>query len=90
MLGVFGCIPAFDQYFKKGIGVSTLSAQSLQKIRRFYEANDSAIESNRAPTIDFDTGQPTEHRYPRAKVIDMIFFVAGGGSRNVASNESVE
>ena len=35
------------------------------------------IERNRVHTLDFDTGLPTERRYSRAKVIDMIFFVEG-------------
>ena len=28
--------------------------------------------------LEFDSGEATERRYTRAKVIDMIFFVAGG------------
>lgn len=83
LLGVFGCMPAFDQYFKKGFAVSTLSTRSLQKIGAFYEQHAAAIESNRVPTISFDTGLSTNRRYPRAKVIDMIFFVAGGGSASL-------
>lgn len=35
------------------------------------------IERHRVPTIDFVTGEPTNRRYSRAKVIDMIFFVEG-------------
>jgi hypothetical protein len=35
MLGVFGCVPAFDTYFKKGFGVSTFGRKSLVKVGRF-------------------------------------------------------
>ena len=35
------------------------------------------IEAHREPTLDFDTGTPTNRRYTRAKVIDMIFFIEG-------------
>jgi hypothetical protein len=37
------------------------------------------IDRHRTPTLDFDTGMPTNRRYTRAKVIDMIFFVEGAG-----------
>ena len=78
MLGTFGCVPAFDAYFKKGFGVSTFGRKALRKIGEFYSANAEVIERNRVKTLDFATGAATERRYSRAKVIDMIFFVAGG------------
>jgi len=37
------------------------------------------IDGNRIATLDFDTGRPTSRLYSRAKVIDMTFFVEGGG-----------
>lgn len=78
MLGVFGCIPAFDNYFKKGFGVWSFGKLSLRKIASFYARNANVIDAHRVPTIDFKTGKPTERRYTRAKVIDMIFFIEGG------------
>ncbi len=78
MLGTFGCVPAFDTYFKKGFGVSTFGRKALRKIGEFYTANAEVIERNRVQTLDFVSGVDTERRYTRAKVIDMIFFVAGG------------
>ncbi|MCX6431042.1 MAG: hypothetical protein NTX12_08905 [Actinobacteria bacterium] len=78
LLGVFGCVPAFDTYFKKGFGVSTFSKGSLTRIGQFYLANAEEIDALRIPTLDFDTGQQSEIFYTRAKVIDMAFFVAGG------------
>ncbi len=38
------------------------------------------IERYRIPTLDFRADQPTRRRYSRAKVVDMIFFIEGGGS----------
>jgi hypothetical protein len=32
MLGVFGCVPAFDRYFRMGFGPATLSPKTLKKI----------------------------------------------------------
>ena len=80
MLGVFGCIPAFDQYFKKGFGVHTLSPRSLGKIGTFYEEHAQAIETHRVPTLSFETGAPSARVYPRAKVIDMISSRGGGSA----------
>lgn len=78
MLGVFGNVPAFDSYFKRGFGVSTFTRQALEKVAEFYKVNEAIIEKNRLATLDFMTGQPTHRFYPRAKIIDMIFFIEGG------------
>lgn len=88
MLGVFGCVPAFDTYFKKGFGVSTFSKGSLRLIGEFYRANAPIIDQLRQPTLDFTTGQPTTRLYTRAKVVDMIFFIEGGFPSRAASSES--
>jgi hypothetical protein len=78
MLGVFGCVPAFDTYFKKGFGVSTFGRKSLSRVGRFYQDNSGVIDAHRVPTLDFGSGTETTRKYTRAKVIDMIFFVEGG------------
>lgn len=78
MLGVFGCVPAFDQNFKKGSGLTTFGYKALSQLGRFYEQNAEIIERHRVPTLDFASGGPTGRRYSRAKVIDMNFFVEGG------------
>lgn len=77
MLGTMGCVPAFDTYFKAGLGVSTFGRRALQKVADFYRANAAVIDAHQERTLDFNTGQPTERRYTRAKVIDMVFFMAG-------------
>lgn len=79
MLGVFGCVPAFDTYFKRGLGVWTFGPSSLTKVRSFYDQHAVSIESHRSHTLDFATGLPTERRYTQAKVVDMILFTAGMG-----------
>jgi hypothetical protein len=77
MLGVFGCVPAFDTYFKKGLGVATFGKRSLKRVAQFYGENVDAIERHRVGTLDFATGNETSLKYTRAKVIDMVFFVEG-------------
>ena len=79
MLGVFGCVPAFDTYFKQSFGTWSFDRSALERIAEFYALNAGAIEKHRIPTLDFATGSDTKRRYTRAKVIDMVFFTAGYG-----------
>ncbi len=79
MLGVFGCVPAFDRYFSAGLGVG-FGRGSLDLIGRFYEAHAGLIERYRVSTLDFSTGEATDRIYTRAKVIDMVFFIQGIGA----------
>lgn len=76
LLGVFGCVPAFDAYFRKGFGVSAFGPRALYKIRNFYDENATVLDSFRIPTVDFATGEATNLFYPKAKLIDMVFYVA--------------
>jgi hypothetical protein len=80
MLGVFGCVPAFDQQFRRGSGQWSFGVRTLELLRDYYGLNRELIEESRVETLDFATGEPTSRRYTRAKVLDMIFFVEGGGS----------
>jgi hypothetical protein len=77
MLGTMGCVPAFDTNFKRGFGVATFGRKSLREVHAFYRDHATLIEAHREPTLDFGTGRPTERRYTRAKVIDMIFYIEG-------------
>ena len=87
MLGVFGCIPAFDKYFTgtfKEIcrnlpsksGFSSINEKNLIHIKNFYEANKEDIENlmDKIFTIDFNTGKFTKIKYTRSKIIDMYGF----------------
>ena len=77
LLGVFGCVPAFDTFFKRGFGVSTLCATALNRVAAFYSEHAELINASRVPTLDFVSGEPTQRLYTRAKIIDMAFFVHG-------------
>lgn len=87
LLGVFGFIPAYDQYFCKTFnelfkgkcGFSVVNANSLNCLKEFYEANKNSIDniSNKTYTTDFLTGQKTNITYPKAKIIDMFGFTNG-------------
>lgn len=78
MLGVFGCVPAFDSYFRRGIGTSGFTPNGMRKIRAYYMDHQAVIEDHRVCTLDFDSAGFTERRYTQAKVVDMIFFIEGG------------
>jgi hypothetical protein len=85
LLGIFGSVPAFDTFFKLGFRTVTDKAVKTDRstfgaIREFYTANLAAIDQQRARTLDFASGRPTPLRYTRAKVIDMVFLIEGGGS----------
>lgn len=77
MLGVFGNVPAFDQFVMRGLGVWRCEATALARVSEVYRENADLVEKYRVPTLDFVTGGPTHRRYTRAKVIDMALFVEG-------------
>ena len=82
MLGVFGCIPAYDNYFIKSFksifknecGFSVVNKKSLICIYDFYMANQKLINNMSILTIDFRTGSKTQNNYTKAKIIDMYGF----------------
>ena len=87
LLGVFGFIPAFDNYFGNSFraisngqcGFRKVNVKSLTFIKTFYESNKSTIDrlSMETFTTDFITGLKTTINYPKAKIIDMYGFTAG-------------
>lgn len=77
MLGVFGCVPAFDRFFVLGSGLQSPNERALLHLRDFYDSRKVLIDNGRQPTLNFSDGTPTENRYTRAKVVDMIYFVDG-------------
>jgi hypothetical protein len=77
MLGVFGCVPAFDRYFRTGFGCQTLCADALVRVGNFYIDHQAKIDARRVFTLDFENGLDTKRPYSSAKIIDMIFFQEG-------------
>jgi len=87
LLGVFGFIPAFDNYFCNTFraisdgqcGFRKVNVKSISFIKAFYESNKTSIDrlSTETFTTDFITGQKTTINYPKAKIIDMYGFISG-------------
>ncbi|MFM8530675.1 MAG: hypothetical protein ACKOD2_13580 [Ilumatobacteraceae bacterium] len=75
MLGVFGNVPAFDQFFRVGTPLNRHNEASIASSHSFYQKIKDEIREGRRPTLDFSSGQPTSYIYTNAKVIDMIFFM---------------
>lgn len=89
MLGVWGCIPSFDTYFRRGFrqlaadqghkaAFNRVSPASLTLLGNFYEAHREEIGAlaARQSMLTFE-GKPTGIRLPLAKVIDMYGFQKG-------------
>ena len=85
MLGVFGCVPALDQFFQTGFQCGGLTKPTLRRIGQFCLDNQAEIDASRVFTLDFVTEQETKRRYSRAKVIDMVFFQQGINPRTKAA-----
>jgi hypothetical protein len=50
MLGIFGCVPAFDSYFTGTFGFSKFRPNALLKIHSFFWQHEQAIDSRRVET----------------------------------------
>jgi hypothetical protein len=78
MLGVYGNVPAFDNYFKKGLNVGTFNDKYLGIISDFYVMHKKAIDKQKPIyTLDFYTGKPTRLKYTNAKIVDMVGWIQG-------------
>ena len=83
LLGVFGCVPAYDSYVVAALQSlrmeHTIGAASLLQLQAFYHAHRAIIDTHheRTRVLDFATGSPTALHYTRAKALDMVFFTLG-------------
>jgi len=77
MLGIFSNVPAYDDFFRKGFNVHSFGKKSLRKIAEFYNDNKETIDKYEIRTFDFETGEETQRKYTKAKIIDMICFIEG-------------
>lgn len=76
LMGVLGCCPAYDRYFKDGlsrehIGIKKFNAKSILELVDLYEANFDKLEETRAK-MNVE-GLP----YPQMKMLDMGFWKIG-------------
>jgi len=74
-MGTLGCVPAYDQYFCKGIrGIikpAKYGPQSILEISKYYTTNEADFEKLR--TI----ASSKELEYPQMKIFDMCLYMIG-------------
>jgi hypothetical protein len=80
MMAVFGNVPAFDRFFRIGLGLNSCSEKNLLTLREFYDMHRLSFESANIHTFDVATGKPTTRLYPKARLMDIVGFVQGGGA----------
>ncbi|MFW3341609.1 hypothetical protein [Aliarcobacter butzleri] len=88
MLGVFGCIPAFDTYFKATFKkicdnkckFNKVDKNALEIIKNFYIKHKKEIDSlsSNTYTKSFDN-KAIQHYYSKSKIIDMYGFQSALG-----------
>lgn len=75
LLGVFGCVPAYDRYFKEGLRLegirNAFDRRSLEQLREFYNANKAEFEKTRKAFKDHGL------TYTPMKLVDMYFWQLG-------------
>lgn len=76
LLGVFGCIPAYDRYFKSGLRSTRVAsgqytARSISQLLHFYKQNNDAFENVRLEISRHGV------EYPPMKIVDMCFWQIG-------------
>ncbi|MGA1979219.1 MAG: hypothetical protein ABSG99_01455 [Sedimentisphaerales bacterium] len=81
ILGTLGCSPAYDQYFKAGLGLHGISPQrfnyrSLENILAFCRNNIASMDKIRKQMKDLPTICPIVD-IPFMKIIDMYFYLEG-------------
>jgi hypothetical protein len=82
-----GNTPAMDEFFMKGIDKGNFSnaiyRESLDKVKEawkelnlFYNDNKTVLNNLKLLSLGF-AGEYTENVYPKAKLLDMLFFKKG-------------
>lgn len=87
MLGVFGCVPAYDRFFCKAFSAvahgecsfTSFQKKSLTTLSAFYVVNKMAIDKHARSikTYDFNSGRKNGVNYTPAKIIDMFGYING-------------
>ena len=76
LMGVLGCVPAYDRYFTAGIKANKVASgiyniNSILDLSNFYIQNEKALEKARTKM------KLGKIKYPQMKVLDMGFFQLG-------------
>ncbi len=79
MLGIYGNVPAFDTFFRNGLGLGCFNAKNLKRVAEFYGEHKDMIDhyANSIHTLDFHTGEESHRHYTKAKILDMVGVIEG-------------
>lgn len=88
LLGTLGCVPAYDQYFKKGFkkfnvlgsfsnNEGKLNEKSILRLAEFYKKYEKELEEKRKDFKIKINNKNVENKYPQMKVLDMGFWQIG-------------
>lgn len=76
MLGVFGCVPAFDTLVINASYINGFKKSDLIHCKGYYETNKAAFDAVSIPIID-NSGSATGLNYTKAKLLDMVLNTMG-------------
>lgn len=76
LMGTFGCVPAYDRFFKEGIKIynvskGTFNKNSIKNLAQFYQNNYEKFEIIRKGILKKGVD------YPQMKLVDMCFWQIG-------------
>ena len=76
LLGIYGCVPAYDRYFIIGVKkykatTGNYNINSIIKLSKFYKENEVELEKVRSKM------KINNIEYPQMKLLDMCFWKAG-------------
>ena len=88
LLGTLACVPAYDNYFKKGFkklntlgsfsnNEGKLNERSVLRLKEFYEQYEKELEEKRKDFKIKINNKNVENKYPQMKVLDMGFWQIG-------------
>jgi hypothetical protein len=82
LLGTMGCVPAYDNYFLKGLRTKGISPhngfnkRSFMEVMNFCKVNLTEFQKVKIPIAH------SEYYYPLMKIVDMYFWTVGVEENN--------
>ena len=82
LMGTLGCVPAYDEYFIRGIvkekvAKGTYSKESVKALAKFYEKYNEKLDAERS------NWRVEDIEYPQMKLLDMGFWQMGKDWRKI-------
>lgn len=77
LMGTFGCVPAYDEFFQKGVRMYKIvgdnyTKPSLQRLAKFYTEHERTFEH-----VRWEISRERGVEYPQMKLVGMCFWQIG-------------